>query len=107
MVYGTGWVDLQRRSTARFLVMVFALAVTLGLGYLKFVGGRRKGADDEGASAAVGSPDVADADRPRRGARGQRRRGGRGAGSSGTLGRPPLDGVLAPRITCRRRLRAW
>ena len=42
MVYGTGWVIFSGESTARFVVMVFALAVTLGLGYLKFVGGRRR-----------------------------------------------------------------
>jgi hypothetical protein len=40
MVYGTGWVIFSGESTARFVVMVFALAVTIGLGYLKFVSSR-------------------------------------------------------------------
>jgi type VI protein secretion system component VasK len=41
MLYGTGWVIFSGSSTARFLVILFALAVTIGLGYLKFVRGRK------------------------------------------------------------------
>lgn len=37
MLYGTGWVIATGTSTARFWVMTLALAITLGLGYLKFV----------------------------------------------------------------------
>ncbi len=40
MLYGTGWVIFSGSSTARFLVVLFALVVTIGLGYLKFVRGR-------------------------------------------------------------------
>jgi hypothetical protein len=41
MLYGTGWVVFSGSSTARFFVILFALAVTIGLGYLKFVRGRK------------------------------------------------------------------
>jgi len=37
MLYGTGWVIATGTSTSRFWVMTVALAITLGLGYLKFV----------------------------------------------------------------------
>lgn len=40
MLYGVGWVLWSGESIARFAVIVFALAVTVGLGYLKFVRGR-------------------------------------------------------------------
>ena len=47
MVYGVGWVIFSGNSTARFFVILFALAMTLGLGYVKFVrqrkGGRGRG----------------------------------------------------------------
>ncbi len=43
MVYGSGWVVFSGSSTARFFVILFALAVSLGLGWLKFVRGRRAG----------------------------------------------------------------
>lgn len=39
-LYGTGWVVFSGSSTARFFVVLFALIVTIGLGYLKFVRGR-------------------------------------------------------------------
>ena len=41
MLYGTGWVIFSGSSTARFFVVLFALVVTIGLGYLKFVRGRQ------------------------------------------------------------------
>ena len=44
MVYGSGWVVFSGSSTARFFVILFALAVSLGLGWLKFVRGRQAGA---------------------------------------------------------------
>lgn len=44
MVYGVGWIIASGESIARFGVIVFALAVTLGLGYLKFVRGREAAA---------------------------------------------------------------
>ena len=47
MLYGAGWVIFSGNSTARFVVVLFALAMALGLGYLKFVRNR------EAASATV------------------------------------------------------
>ncbi len=40
MLYGAGWVIFSGNSVARFAVILFALVVALGLGYLKFVRGR-------------------------------------------------------------------
>ncbi|MBE0416145.1 MAG: hypothetical protein IBX63_00065 [Coriobacteriia bacterium] len=40
MVYGVGWIIASGESIARFGVIVFALAVTMALGYLKFVRGK-------------------------------------------------------------------
>lgn len=37
MVYGMGWTIASGSSNARFFVVLFALAVTIALGYLKFV----------------------------------------------------------------------
>lgn len=42
MVYGAGWVIFSGNSTARFWVISFALVVSIGLGYAKFVRGRRQ-----------------------------------------------------------------
>ncbi len=50
MLYGAGWVIFSGNSTARFVVVVFALAVALGLGYLKFVRNRE---NREAAAVAV------------------------------------------------------
>jgi uncharacterized protein HemX len=44
MLYGTGWVIATGTSQARFWVMTFALVITLGLGYLKFVRSREAAA---------------------------------------------------------------
>ena len=41
MLYGVGWGIASGDSVTRFLVLVGALAVSLGLGYLKFVRGRQ------------------------------------------------------------------
>jgi len=40
MVYGVGWVIFSGNSTARFVVIAFALVVAIALGYAKFVRGR-------------------------------------------------------------------
>jgi len=40
MIYGVGWVISSGNSTARFVVVLFALVVALGLGYIKFVRNR-------------------------------------------------------------------
>jgi uncharacterized protein HemX len=52
MVYGVGWVIFSGNSTARFVVILFALVVTLGLGYVKFVRRRRESA----VTGSVGQP---------------------------------------------------
>jgi hypothetical protein len=43
MVYGVGWVVFSGSSVTRFVVMAFALAVAIGLGYVKFVRRRARG----------------------------------------------------------------
>lgn len=50
MVYGVGWIVATGTSYARFAVMTVALVITLGLGYLRFVRGRKAVA----AAAAAG-----------------------------------------------------
>ncbi len=40
MIYGVGWIIFGGESLARFGVIVFALAITLALGYLRFVRGK-------------------------------------------------------------------
>jgi hypothetical protein len=50
MLYGAGWVIFSGSSWARFLVILFALVVTIGLGYLKFVRAKK----DEPAAVAEG-----------------------------------------------------
>lgn len=52
MLYGAGWVIFSGNSTARFVVVLFALAVALGLGYLKFVRNR----ENREAMHAVAAP---------------------------------------------------
>lgn len=37
MVYGVGWIIATDTSVARFVVMAFALVITLGLGWVRFV----------------------------------------------------------------------
>jgi hypothetical protein len=54
MLYGTGWVIFSGSSVARFAVVSFALLVSIGLGYVKFVRGRTArpeyaGAEPDGA----------------------------------------------------------
>lgn len=51
MLYGVGWGLASGNSITRFLVLVVALAVSLALGYLKFVRGRRPDPPAEGAGA--------------------------------------------------------
>jgi len=61
MVYGVGWVIFSGNSTARFFVILFALAMTLGLGYVKFVRQRKgtAGAESGGETAAFDDAQVA------------------------------------------------
>jgi hypothetical protein len=51
MLYGTGWVIFSGNSTARFVVIAFALVVSIGLGWVKFV---RQRAQSEGTGGAAG-----------------------------------------------------
>lgn len=51
MVYGVGWIIVSDTTPVRFFVMTAALAVTLVLGYLRFVG--RAGAPARAAGPAV------------------------------------------------------
>jgi uncharacterized protein HemX len=58
MLYGVGWGLASGNSLTRFLVLVAALAVSLGLGYLKFVRPRKVPADEVTSAhgpAAAGS----------------------------------------------------
>ena len=56
MLYGVGWGLASGNSVTRFLVLVAALAVSLVLGYLKFVRGRRPaGLADGSGTGAVGA----------------------------------------------------
>jgi len=43
MLYGTGWIIATGTSQARFFVMTAALAITLALGWVRFVRERREG----------------------------------------------------------------
>jgi hypothetical protein len=52
MLYGVAWVIASGTSTARFIVMTFALAITLALGYLRFVRRRASAAIPAAGSAA-------------------------------------------------------
>src|SRR5690606_25418143 len=55
MVYGVGWVIATDSSVARFVVLTVALAITLALGYLRFVRTRpRVAAAAAGAVSAEG-----------------------------------------------------
>jgi len=63
MLYGTGWVIFSGNSTARFVVIAFALLVAIGLGYLKFV---RRHAENPSTGAApaevIGAEPLGDLD---------------------------------------------
>ncbi len=54
MLYGTGWTLASGDSQLRFWVVAFALLVTLGLGYVRFVRGRPAAATAPGPSAPTG-----------------------------------------------------
>lgn len=57
MIYGVGWSIVSDTSTGRFLVMTVSLAITLALGYVRFVS-RREPAP--GAQRLPGGEGVAD-----------------------------------------------
>ncbi|RKZ18012.1 hypothetical protein DRQ53_01755 [bacterium] len=54
MLYGTGWIIASGDSMARFWVLAFALVVTLGLGYVRFVRARPAAAIHEGGTVEHG-----------------------------------------------------
>jgi len=60
MVYGSGWVIASGSSMARFFVVLFALVVTIGLGYLKFVRGGAPAAAVAGAPSGAIAPATAE-----------------------------------------------
>lgn len=60
MLYGMGWTIASGTSNTRFLVVLFALSVTIGLGYMKFVRLRQGGAAAPAAGPA--GPAVASSD---------------------------------------------
>jgi hypothetical protein len=51
MLYGVGWIIATDVSKARFVVMTIALAITLALGYVRFVRSGKAAADQTGAAA--------------------------------------------------------
>lgn len=62
MVYGSGWVIASGTSMARFFVVLFALVVTIALGYLKFVRGAQAVAvvPAVAGTASPGSAEIGD-----------------------------------------------
>lgn len=53
MLYGAGWVIFSGQGVARFVVIVFAFAITIGLGYAKFVRGRKVAPAVAGGAAVL------------------------------------------------------
>jgi hypothetical protein len=53
MLYGVGWVIVSGTSATRFIVMTFALVITLALGYVRFV---RRRAPAEARSGGATAP---------------------------------------------------
>ena len=59
MVYGVGWIISTETSIARFAVMTVALAITLALGYVRFVRGRLvRGTAGERSAGGDGRADL-------------------------------------------------
>ncbi len=56
MLYGTGWTIAAGESVLRFWVIAFALAVTLALGYVRFV----RGHESQPAAPTQASPQLAE-----------------------------------------------
>ena len=62
MLYGVGWIITTETSIGRFVVMTIALAITLALGYVRFVR-RGPGAAAIAQSASGDARDLADLER--------------------------------------------
>lgn len=56
MLYGVGWIIASRSSQGRFWVITAALAITVGLGYLKFVRDRAAKTAEGTAGTEPGAP---------------------------------------------------
>lgn len=59
MIYGVGWIAATDRSMTRFLVITAALAITLGLGYARFVRRGTAAPATAGPALSAGSADLA------------------------------------------------
>lgn len=59
MLYGTGWSIFSGDDWVRFGVIAFALVVTVGLGYAKFVRARQAEAETAGSGATAAPNDAA------------------------------------------------
>lgn len=55
-IYGVGWVLFSGQSVARFVVVVFAFAISIALGYVKFVRDRAAAMAPPAAMAASAGP---------------------------------------------------
>lgn len=53
MLYGVGWIIASGESWARLIVILFATAVTIALGYVKFVRMKKGVAEVAGAEGAA------------------------------------------------------
>lgn len=62
MIYGVGWIIATDTSTVRFFVMTAALAITLGLGYVRFVR-QREAAPTDGPLKTHAPADAGDLER--------------------------------------------
>lgn len=60
MVYGVGWIVATDTSVARFIFMTVALAITLGLGYLRFVRRQVVGSPVDGPRSSAGNVNYAE-----------------------------------------------
>lgn len=86
MLYGVGWIAFTGTSVLRFVVMTVALAITLGLGYVRFV--RRGRVSPAAAGAAVAGGTGLEELEERVGE--LERRLAEAAGALGRKGDPPL-----------------
>lgn len=59
MLYGAGWVIFSGQGTMRFVVILVAFAITIALGYAKFVRGRAVAAPATSAASAALPADIA------------------------------------------------
>lgn len=87
MIYGVGWIIVSNTSTLRFVVITAALAITVGLGYVRFVR-QRSDTSIQGPMRAPSSEAVSDLERR---VRALEDRLSRAAGALGYGGDQPRD----------------